>query len=165
MRNWLTENTFNFFSLFFGVGGIGYAVVSKILDRKKYEQEVRTEKAQADFKGDEFWRSRYEILQAEVRNKDTWWKERYDNLYKEFQDERKLSNEIVKSFRNEVTELRKDYEKQREDDKQRYDKLLEEYKCLEEESNNKNKGYMNRINQLEEIISQYEKRLKAIDEK
>ena len=41
---WLSENLFGLISLLFGAGGIGYAVVSKILDRKRYEQEVRNGK-------------------------------------------------------------------------------------------------------------------------
>ena len=49
---WLSENLFGLISLLFGAGGIGFAVISKILDRKKYEQEVRTASAEADMKGD-----------------------------------------------------------------------------------------------------------------
>ena len=68
---WLSENLFGLISLLFGAGGIGFAVISKILDRKKYEQEVRTASAEADMKGDDFWKKRYDVLQKEVENKDT----------------------------------------------------------------------------------------------
>ena len=67
--NWLSENAFAIISLLFGTGGIGYAIVSRALDRKKYEQEVRDASAEADIKGDEFWKKRYDVLQHEVRIK------------------------------------------------------------------------------------------------
>lgn len=156
---WLSENAFGIISLVFGAGGIGYAVVARMLDRKKYEQEVRDAQAEADIKGDEFWKKRYDVLQQEVNNKDVWWKERYDTLYKEFQNERSLSNEIVKSFRTELNEMRIDYESQRELEKQKYDKLMEQYRDFEEDSQKREHEYKQRISQLEELVAKYEQRL------
>ena len=156
---WLSENVFGIISLVFGAGGIGYAVVARMLDRKKYEQEVRDAQAEADMKGDEFWKKRYDVLQQEVNNKDVWWKERYDTLYKEFQNERSLSNEIVKSFRTELNEMRTDYESQRELEKQKYDKLMEQYRSFEEDSQKREHEYKQRISQLEELVAKYEQRL------
>lgn len=156
---WLSENLFGLISLFFGTGGIVYAVISRILDKKKYEQEVRSAKADADIKGDDFWKQRYDVLQKEVENKDLWWKNRYDALYSEYQNERNLSNEIVKSFRTELNEMRDDYEKQRELEKMKYDKLMEQYKTFEEESQKREVEYKQRIAQLESIVVNYEKKL------
>lgn len=158
---WLSENLFGLISLLFGSGGIGFAVISKILDRKKYEQEVRTASAEADMKGDDFWKKRYDVLQKEVENKDSWWKERYDTLYNEYQNERKLSNEIVKSFRTELNEMRSDYDKQRELEKMKYDKLMEQYRSFEEESQKREHEYKQRISQLENLVASYEQRLKT----
>lgn len=158
---WLSENLFGFTSLLFGAGGIGYAVISKILDRKKYEQEVRNATAEADIKGDDFWKKRYDVLQKEVENKDSWWKERYDTLYNEYQNERKLSNEIVKSFRTELNEMRNDYDKQRELEKMKYNKLMEQYRNFEEESQKREHEYKQRISQLENLVASYEQRLKT----
>lgn len=157
---WLSDNLFGIISLLFGAGGIGYAVVSRVLDRKKYAQEVRVSQADADIKEDDFWKKRYDVLQAEVDNKDSWWKERYDALYVEYQNERKLSNEIVKSFRTELNEMRADYEKQRELEKMKYDKLMEQYRSFEEESQKRETEYKQRISQLEQLVESYEKRLK-----
>ena len=158
---WLSENLFGLISLLFGAGGIGFAVISKILDRKKYEQEVRTASAEADMKGDDFWKKRYDVLQKEVENKDSWWKERYDTLYNEYQNERKLSNEIVKSFRTELNEMRSDYDKQRELEKMKYDKLMEQYRSFEEASQKREHEYKQRISQLENLVASYEQRLKT----
>ena len=44
--------------MLFGAGGIGFALISRWLDRKKYAQEVRQEKSAADIKGDEVWKAR-----------------------------------------------------------------------------------------------------------
>ena len=156
---WLNENVVSIVSVLFGTGGIIYAVVTHFLDKKKYDQEVRKDAAEADIKGDEFWKQRYDILQKEVENKDTWWKQRYDALYKEYENERTLSNEIVKSFRIELNEMRNDYEKQRELERQKYDKLMEQYKTFQEESDKKEHEYKERINTLEQLVSKYEKRL------
>ena len=157
---WLSDNLFGIISLLFGAGGIGYAVVSRVLDRKNYAQEVRVSQADADIKEDDFWKKRYDVLQAEVDNKDSWWKERYDALYADYQNERKLSNEIVKSFRTELNEMRADYEKQRELEKMKYDKLMEQYRSFEEESQKRETEYKQRISQLEQLVESYEKRLK-----
>lgn len=140
------------FSLLFGTGGIVYAIVTHVLNKKKYAQEVREASANADIKGDTFWKQRYDVLQKEVDSKDNWWKERYDALYKEYQNERTLSNDILKSFRNELAEIREDYERQKETERQRYEELREE-------SIRKETEYKNRISQLEELVKGYEKRL------
>ena len=94
----LNEHVTTIISIFFGTGGVVYAVVSRILDRKKYDQEVRGATAEADMKGEEFWKQRYDVLQKEVENKDTWWKVRYDSLYHEYENERHLTNEIINSL-------------------------------------------------------------------
>ena len=156
---WLNENAVSIVSVLFGTGGIIYAIVTHFLDKKRYDQEVRKDAAEADIKGDEFWKQRYNVLQKEVENKDTWWKQRYDALYKEYENERTLSNEIVKSFRTELNEMRNDYEKQRELERQKYDKLMEQYKTFQEESDKKEHEYKERINTLEQLVSKYEKRL------
>ena len=156
---WLNENAVSIVSVLFGTGGIIYAIVTHFLDKKKYDQEVRKDAAEADIKGDEFWKQRYNVLQKEVENKDTWWKQRYDALYKAYENERTLSNEIVKSFRTELNEMRNDYEKQRELERQKYDKLMEQYKTFQEESEKKEHEYKERINTLEQLVSKYEKRL------
>ena len=155
----MNEQWINIVSLIFGTGGIGYAIIARILDKRKYAQEVREATAQADIKGDEFWKQRYDVLQKEVQSKDDWWKERYDSLYAEYQNERKLSNEIVKSFRNELEEMRSDYENQRELERAKYDKLMEQYRLFEEESQKRETEYKQRITQLEKIVEGYEQRL------
>ena len=155
----LNEHVTTIISIFFGTGGVVYAVVSRILDRKKYDQEVRGATAEADMKGEEFWKQRYDVLQKEVENKDTWWKVRYDSLYQEYENERHLTNEIINSFRNELNEMRNDYEKQREIERQKYDKLMEQYRAFEEESSVKEHEYRDRISALEELVTKYETRL------
>ena len=140
------------FSILFGTGGIVYAIVTHFLNKKKYVQEVREASVNADIKGDTFWKQRYDVLQKEVDSKDNWWKERYDALYKEYQNERTLSNDILKSFRDELAEIREDYEHQKEAERQRYEELRVE-------SIRKETEYKNRISQLEELVKGYEKRL------
>ena len=122
-------------SVLFGAGGVVCAIATHFLDRKKFAEEVRQEAADADLKTDEFWKNRYDVLNAEMQNKDTWWKERYDNLYTELQEERKLSNEIIKNFRTELNEIREDYEKQHEADKQKYNDLMTQYEQFQDEVN------------------------------
>lgn len=158
---WLNENVVSIISVFFGAGGIVYAIVTRLLDRKKYSQEVRTATSEADLKGDEFWKQRYNVLQKEVEDKDNWWKDRYDALYKEYENERTLSNEIVKSFRTELNEMRNDYEQQRELERQKYDKLMEQYRTFEEESKKRESEYKERIATLEDLVSKYERRLES----
>lgn len=155
--NWLSENAIAIISLLFGAGGIGFAVISKILDRKKYEQEVRDASAEADMKGDEFWRKRYDVLDNEVKDKDDWWKSRYDTLYIEYQNERKLSNDIIVSFREELNKIRSEYESQRDIERQKYSQLLEQYRRFEEESQKREVEYKQRISMLEDLVSKYEK--------
>ena len=140
------------FSILFGTGGIVYAIVTHFLNKKKYVQEVREASVDADIKGDTFWKQRYDVLQKEVDSKDNWWKERYDALYKEYQNERTLSNDILKSFRDELAEIREDYERQKEAERQRYEELRVE-------SIRKETEYKNRITQHEELVKGYEKRL------
>ena len=139
-------------SILFGTGGIVYAIISHFLNKKKYNQEVREAEADADIKGDTFWKQRYDVLQKEVESKDNWWKQRYDALYQEYQNERTLSNDILKSFRTELNEIREDYEQQKEAERKRYEELRDE-------SIRKETEYKNRISQLEELVKGYEKRL------
>lgn len=161
--SWFTDNAFEIISLFFGTSGIGYAVITRMMNKRKYEQELLQAQTDIDAKEDDFWKKRYDVLQAEVDNKDSWWKERYDALYAEYQNERKLSNEIVKSFRTELNEMRTDYEKQRELEKMKYDKLMEQYRSFEEESKKRETEYKQRISQLEKLVESYEKRLSKDD--
>lgn len=162
--SWFSENAFEIISLFFGTSGIGYAVVTRMMNKRKYEQELLQAQTDIDAKEDDFWKKRYDVLQAEVDNKDSWWKERYDALYAEYQNERKLSNEIVKSFSTELNEMRSDYEKQRELEKMKYDKLMEQYRTFEEESKKREEEYKQRISQLERLVESYEERLKPHDD-
>lgn len=149
-------------SLVFGASGIAYAVVSRILDRKKYKHEVRQTAADADIKTDEFWKNRYDVLSKELTNKDEWWKERYNNLYDELQNERKLSNEIIHNFRVELNEIREDYQKRHDADRKKYNDLLEQYEKFQEDVNQKNQEQIDRINQLECLVTEYERRLKIM---
>lgn len=161
---WLADNGLEIISLVFGTSGIGYALITRVMNKKKYEQELKQSQTEIDAEEDDFWKKRYDVLQAEVDNKDSWWKERYDALYAEYQNERKLSNEIVKSFRTELNEMRTDYEKQRELEKMKYDKLMEQYRSFEEESNKRETEYKQRISQLEKLVESYEKRLSKDDD-
>jgi len=158
---WLSENAFTIISILFGTGSLGYAISTRVLNRRKYEQEVRNASAEADIKGDEFWKKRYDVLNQEIDMKDTWWKSRYDTIYTEYQNERKLSNEIIVSFKSELTEMRSDYEKQRELEKEKYSQLLEQYHSLEEESKNRERDYKQKISQLEEMIEKYDKKINS----
>lgn len=156
---WLHENLFGMISLFFGAGGIGFAIISKILDRKKYSQEVRGAAADADIKGDEFWKKRYDVLSSEMTNKDNWWQARYNTLDEDYQRERQLSNEVVKSFRSELSEMRKEYEEQREVEKSKYDNMLKQYRDFVVDSDKRESEYKQRIAKLEELVNKYEQRL------
>lgn len=147
-------------SLLFGVGSIGYAVVARMLDRKKYEQEVRASQADADLKGEEFWKGRYDVLAAELDKKESWWKERYDNLYQEVQNERRLSNEMMTNFRNELNKIRDEYEAQRQADRDKYNRLMEEFRTQECEANRVAEEYKRRISDLEASIVAYEDMIK-----
>ena len=156
---WMNDGFWGMIGVLFGTGGLIYAVIMRILDRKKYKQEVKEAAANADIKTDEFWKGRYDVLNEEMKSKDNWWKERYDNLYQELQNERQLSNDIIKSFRTELNEIREDYERQRELDKDKYNELMEQYNRHREESSRQNKMQMERINQLEKLVNEYEKKL------
>lgn len=147
-------------SLLFGVGSIGYAVVARMLDRKKYEQEVRASQADADLKGEEFWKGRYDVLAAELDKKESWWKERYDNLYQEVHNERRLSNEMMTNFRNELNKIRDEYEAQRQADRDKYNRLMEEFRTQEHEANRAAEEYKRRISDLEASIVAYENMIK-----
>lgn len=157
---WLSENLFNIISLIFGTGGVGYAIITSVMNRKRYIQEVRNEAANADIRTDEFWKGRYDVLSKEMESKDTWWRERYDNLYSEFQEERKLNNEIIKNFRVELDGIRKDYEEQKRLDKQKYDELMQQYNDYRADVDKRNKDQLDRISQLEQLVTKYEQRLK-----
>lgn len=158
--NWFSEHITEVVSILFGSGGIIFAIVNKLLDRKKYEQEVRNASADADIHTDEFWKKRYDVLNSEMQNKDAWWRERYDNLYNEFQNERKLSNDIIKNFRTELNEIREDYERQHEIDNEKYNALMQQYRNYQNEVERKSQEQIARICQLEKLVSEYEKRLK-----
>lgn len=160
MNELLRDKLIEVISILFGAGGIGYVVINRILDQKKYTQEVREQEASADLKNEEFWKGRYDILQKELSEKNEWWKARYDSLYEEFQNERNLSNQIVSSFRAELNEMRAEYERQREMERQKYDTLIESYRNFESESHQREVEYKQRINQLEKMVSEYEARLK-----
>lgn len=160
MNELLRDKLIEVLSILFGAGGIGYAIITRILDRKKYAQEVREQEANADLKNEEFWKGRYDILQKELSDKNEWWKSRYESLYEEFQNERNLSNQIVSSFRTELNEMRSEYERQREMERQKYDTLIESYRNFESESHQREVEYKQRINQLEKMVSEYEARLK-----
>lgn len=161
---WFADNTLEIVSLIFGTSGVGFAVISRVMNQKKYEQEIKQSQAEINVKEDDFWKKRYDILQAEVDNKDEWWKNRYDALYAEYQNERKLNNEIVKTFRVELNEMRADYEKQREIEKRRYEDLIEQYRRFEEESKHREIEYKGRIQQLERMVEEYERRLNKGDD-
>lgn len=148
-------------SLIFGAGGIGYGVISRILDRKKYEQEVRASRADADLKGEEFWKGRYDVLVAELDKKESWWKERYDNLYQEVQNERKISNDMMTNFRTELNKIREEYEAQRQADKDKYNRLMEEFHNQERAALKAEEEYKRRINELEASIDKYEDMIKS----
>ena len=148
-------------SLLFGAGGIGYAIVARMLDRKKYAQEVRYSQADADLKGEEFWKGRYDTLMAELDKKESWWKGRYDNLYQEVQNERKLSNEMMTNFRNELNKIREEYEAQRQADRDKYNRLMEEFRAQEHEASQAAEVYKKRINELEASIMAYEEMIKS----
>ena len=160
MNELLRDKLIEVISILFGAGGIGYVVINRILDQKKYTQEVREQEAAADLKNEEFWKGRYDILQKELSEKNEWWKARYDSLYEEFQNERNLSNQIVSSFRNELNEMRAEYERQREMERQKYETLMESYRSFENESHQREVEYRQRITQLEKMVSEYEARLK-----
>lgn len=160
MSGIMHENIFSIISLLFGTGGIGYALFSRILYHKKYLQEVREATADADAKSDAFWKNRYDVLNEEMKSKDEWWKNRYANMYSELQNERQLSNEIIKSFRSELNEIRENYENQRNIDKRKYNELLAQYEKYQEETHIQNEAAIKRIGQLEDLVSEYERRLK-----
>lgn len=152
----LNEHGIEIISIIFGSGGIGYAIISRWLDRRKYNQEVRSQAAEADVKGDEFWKNRYDVLNEEVQRKDNWWKERYDNLYNEMQNERQTSNEIIRNFRAELNNIRDEYEEQRRKDKEKYEELQRRYEALQEESDRKLRIQIDRVTQLENLLKKYE---------
>lgn len=67
--NWFSEHIVEIFSVLFGVGSIGFAVIDRVLNRKKYEQQVRQDTATADIHVDEFWKNRYDVLESEMKIK------------------------------------------------------------------------------------------------
>lgn len=160
-----TNLYFQIFSLIFGGGGIAYGVISHFLTKKKYDQEVRELKAEADLKGDNFWKQRYDVLQGELDSRDAWWTARYDKLDKDYEEERKTNIEMVKSFRTEINQMRQDYEEQRQNERKRYDALLNQYHEFEKESERKEQDYKDRITKLEFMLSKYERKIVGTDEK
>lgn len=160
MNAFINDNILSILSLLFGTGGVGFAMISRVLYRKKYDQEVRQAIADADLKSDAFWKSRYDVLNEEIKSKDEWWRNRYTNVYNELQNERQLSNEIIKSFRAELSEIRGDYENQRKIDKDKYNELLSQYEAYRKETYTQNELSLKRINQLENLVSEYEHKLK-----
>lgn len=160
MNAFINDNILSILSLLFGTGGVGFAMISRVLYRKKYDQEVRQAIADADLKSDAFWKSRYDVLNEEIKSKDEWWRNRYTNVYNELQNERQLSNEIIKSFRAELSEIRGDYENQRKIDKDKYNELLSQYEEYRKETYAQNELSLKRINQLENLVSEYEHKLK-----
>lgn len=157
--SWVADNALEIISLVFGTSGIGVALISRAINQRKYDQEIKQSQTEINIKEDDFWKNRYDVLQAEVENKDAWWKNRYDALYSEYQNERNLNNNIVRTFRNELNEMRSDYDKQREIEKKRYDLLIQQYRKYEEESKRREKEYKQRIQQLEIMVEEYERRL------
>lgn len=160
MNAFINDNILSILSLLFGTGGVGFAMISRVLYRKKYDQEVRQAIADADLKSDAFWKSRYDVLNEEIKSKDEWWRNRYTNVYNELQNERQLSNGIIKSFRAELSEIRGDYENQRRIDKDKYNELLSQYEAYRKETYAQNELSLKRINQLENLVSEYEHKLK-----
>ena len=63
-----------------------------------------------------------------------------------------------------MNEIREDYEQQREIDRKKYDELLNQYREYQEKVEFKNKEQMNRINQLENLVSEYEKKLNKYED-
>lgn len=161
----MESNWFQIFSLVFGAGGIAYGVISHFLTKKKFNQEVRILKAEADLKGDNFWKQRYDTLQSELDSRNNWWKERYDKLDKDYEEERRTNIEMVKNFRSEINQMRTDYEAQRDSERQRYDTLLSQYREFERESERKEQEYKSRITKLEFMLSKYERKIVGSDEK
>ena len=98
---------------------------------------------------------------AELDKKESWWKERYNNLYQEVQNERKLSNEMMTNFRNELNKIRDEYEAQRQADRDKYNRLMEEFRTQEREANKAAEDYKRRINELEASITAYEEMIKS----
>lgn len=152
---WLRDNIIALAGVLFGAGSVGYLLISKLVDRNKYNQEVRVASSEADIKGDEFWKKRYDVLENENKQKDEWWQARYNNLSAELNSEKGLTNEIIKSFRNELNEIRKEYESQKEYEQKKYEKLREDYNILEKESEEKINSLIKRIGQLESMIDNY----------
>ena len=116
----MTENIVTILGVLLGSGGIVTAIVVHFLDIRKFNNEVKSGRIDLDIKSDDFWKKRYDILNKELQDKDTWWKERYDSLYGQLQNERNLSNDIVKTLRQELSEIKKDYEEQHTRDEEKY---------------------------------------------
>ena len=70
----------------------------------------------------------------------------------------------IQNFRNELNIIRDEYDKQRALDRQKYNLLVEQYRSFEEESIRKEKEYKDRIQQLEELVNKYEKRIETPNE-
>ena len=155
----MTENIVTIFGVLLGSGGIITAIVTHFLDIRKFNNEVKSERIDLDIKSDDFWKKRYDILNKELHDKDTWWKERYDSLYGQLQNERNLSNDIVKTLRQELSEIKKDYEEQHTRDEEKYNVLVKQYEQFKKETAERNKVHMERINQLELLVDSYEQKI------
>lgn len=155
----MTENIVTIFGVLLGSGGIITAIVTHFLDIRKFNNEVKSGRIDLDIKSDDFWKKRYDILNKELQDKDTWWKERYDSLYGQLQNERNLSNDIVKTLRQELSEIKKDYEEQHTMDEEKYNALVKQYEQFKQETAERNKVQMERINQLELLVDSYEQKI------
>lgn len=155
----MTENIVTILGVLLGSGGIVTAIVVHFLDIRKFNNEVKSGRIDLDIKSDDFWKKRYDILNKELQDKDTWWKERYDSLYGQLQNERNLSNDIVKTLRQELSEIKKDYEEQHTRDEEKYNVLVKQYEQFKQETAERNKVQMERINQLELLVDSYEQKI------
>lgn len=155
----MTENIVTILGVLLGSGGIVTAIVAHFLDIRKFNNEVKSGCIDLDIKSDDFWKKRYDILNKELHDKDTWWKERYDSLYGQLQNERNLSNDIVKTLRQELSEIKKDYEEQHTRDEEKYNVLVKQYEQFKQETAERNKVQMERINQLELLVDSYEQKI------
>lgn len=150
--SWWAENGMSLIGFLLGGSGVVYGVTMHLLNRRKNNAEASSTEKDVEAKGEAIWQTRYNAICQEMRERDGFWKERYDNLYEEYKEERSLNNEMIKSLRGELNNLRTDYENQRRLDKEKYDKLL--YESAEQE-----RKYIARIDSLEQVISEYEKKV------
>ena len=107
---WLTENMVSVISLLFGTGGIVYAIVMRILDRKKYKAEVA--KMQASAKSDEIenmkkaMESVYQPLIADQNKLIEKQSEKINELKHEIETLREEKYKEAEKHREELAHLR-----------------------------------------------------------